>query len=162
MIAICDEHYPFVLMSFRVGECSPADYRSLFDRFRSIATNAIKHDTYHVTISVSTGGLSATDRKLVGEMTNGVPRAELDRTIGAFVVDRRAAVRGMITALRWISPKMPNLRAVASVEHALDGALVSLADRAINVDPRLRDRSRAWLLQETRTSLYPSAIARHG
>jgi hypothetical protein len=152
MIALNDEHYPFVLMSFRVGECSADDYRALFERFRSIATRAIRNDTCHVTISVSTGGLSPKDRKLVGELTNGVPRAELDRTLGAFVVDQRAAVRGIITALRWISPKMPNLRAVSSVEHALDAALACLASRAITVDPRLRERSRAWLLHETRAS----------
>jgi len=160
MITLNDAHYPLVLMSFRDGVCSPADYRALFTRFQSLATNAIKRDTYHVTITVSTAGLSPTDRKLVGELTNDVPRAEIDRTLGAFVIDQRAVVRGMITALRWISPKMPNLRAVSSVDHALSGALECLAVRGIVVDSRQRERARQWLVGESRFSLFPAAIAR--
>lgn len=150
MIAVCADFYPLVLMSFGGEGSSRTEIAAMFARIQELAQAAMQRGTYHATISISHGMLSPTDRKYVAELTDRVPSAELERTVGAFVVIEGSMLRGALTALRWLSEKLMMVEPVASIDDALIAARARLAERGAIVSDEAVRGARAWLLDVQR------------
>jgi hypothetical protein len=155
MIVTSVDDYPLVLMSIREGAAAREDLNTMFARYHDVSVKAIQRGTYHASICVSPGALTPTDRKHLAELTEKVPAAELERTVGSFVVVEQAVVRGALTAVRWLSPKFMIVEPVASVGEALDASKARLAQRGVEVSADALRNARSWLLEELRPRLAP-------
>ena len=155
MIPISTEFYPFVLTSYRAQSNSEADYRDMFERTAEIARKSIRDRTFHVSISWGATILSAAERKVIGQLLDEYPKQYFDRVIGAYVIVPNALTRGVMTALRWIAPKLVSVESVASVDAAIRESDARLKKHAIPAERALVDGARAWLSREMRASQRP-------
>lgn len=150
MIVTCVDFYPLIVMSISESATSRDDIDAMFARFHELAERAIQRGTYHASVCITRGTLTATERKYVAELTDKVPSAELERTVASYVVIESSMLRGALTALRWLSPKLVMVEHASSIDEALDGCKARLDERGSLVAEDAVRGARAWLQDQTR------------
>jgi hypothetical protein len=117
-IVIDEDAYPFVLQAFAPVKGEPA-LHELFARMSAIANRAIEQSTVHVVIAVGDERFTAAERKVIAEQMAIAPKLEAARVVGAFAVIESGFARGVLTALRWLSPN--SIPVVAALkEHGVE------------------------------------------
>ncbi|APR87806.1 hypothetical protein A7982_13155 [Minicystis rosea] len=151
MIIVNQDYYPFVLQSYPLSSNTESDYRAMMDAMAKVAQRAIERDTYHVVLTLGGAEMSAAERKYVASLLETWPKHYMDRTVGSFVVVPNAIVRGVITALRWMAPKLVNVETVATIDDAvLAGKQALFRTKGIALEQPLLNAARRWLEAEVR------------
>jgi hypothetical protein len=158
MITVNTEHYPFVLSSYRGDQYPEAMLRGMFAQMAEIARKSIHDGTRHVAVTLGGANMNAAQRKIVAELLAAFPAEYMDRTIGSFVIVPSAVVRGAMTALRWISPKLVQVESVATVDDALRDATARLRERGVAVDEPTIIGARRWLNAQARLNPSTSSV----
>ncbi len=70
-------------------------------------------------------------RTLIADLTNAQPEDAMALSIGSFLVVDNAIIRGVVTALRWVLPRMRDVESVQTMEQALTRSLALLDGRKI-------------------------------
>lgn len=81
-----------------------------------------------VTDTFATKQPSAKARKLIADLTNAQPAYATTLIVGSVIVLESAILRGVVTALGWILPRMADSESIATIGAAVDRAL-QLLDR---------------------------------
>lgn len=79
-----------------------------------------------VTDAFATERPSAKARKRITDLTAAQPADVATITVASYVVIENPMIRGVVTALSWVNPKMAESQNVATITIALDRALASL------------------------------------
>jgi hypothetical protein len=74
---------------------------------------------------------SAKVRKLIADKTNAHPADAVDLTLGSLIVVENALMRGVVTALTWILPRMKDSEVVGNITEAIDRSLAILDAKGI-------------------------------
>ena len=150
MITVNTEHYPFVLSSYR-GDSFPEEMlAAMFEQTAKIARTAIADGSHHVVVTLGGANMNAAQRKIVADLLADFPQKYLERSVGSFVIVPSALVRGAMTALRWISPKLVMVESVATIEEAMRQGTARLRERGIAVDEQTIVAARRWLVAQQR------------
>lgn len=128
MIEVDTSQFPLITQHWH-SEPSLSELKDYTVRADAIADRAIASNCYYVV--VVSGSLSANGRKYLSEWIKSVPKARRERMIASYVVVSNAAIRGMLTALRWITDDLDDVHAVASKREGLRLAQARLAQRAL-------------------------------
>jgi hypothetical protein len=153
MITVNTDHYPFVLSSYR-GESFPeAMLAEMFEQTGKIAQKAIADGSHHVAVTLGGANMNAAQRKIVADLLVDFPAAYMERVVGSFVIVPSALVRGAMTALRWIAPKLVMVESVATIEEALRKGTARLRERGIPVDERTIVGARRWLVAQEKLNV---------
>jgi hypothetical protein len=148
MILVEAKFYPFLLMSVRGRGHSEAEYRAMFDATDAVGRTALREGTRYVCISVSSGTMSAAERKYVANRIAASPKELKDVSLATFVIVESQAFRGVLTALRWLAPALVNVDPVASVDAAMSAAAAAFERQGIQVDGALTRGARHWLQEQ--------------
>jgi hypothetical protein len=158
MITINTDHYPFVLASYRGEQYSEAILQAMFTQMADIARKSIRDGTSHVAVTLGGANMNAAQRKIVSDLLAAFPAEYMDRTVGSFVIVPSALVRGAMTALRWISPKLVQVDSVATIEEAMRAGTARLRERGIAVDEQTILGARRWLVAQERLNAGTSPV----
>ena len=148
MILVEAKFYPYLLMAFQGTGHTEAEYRAMFTATEAVGRRALAEKTKYVCISVSGGNMSAAERKLVAALMEESPKELEAASLRSFVIAESAVFRGVLTALRWISPRFATVTPVASIDVAMTGAEADLRENDIRFDPGSTPRVRQWLEQQ--------------
>jgi hypothetical protein len=131
-IVIDEDAYPFVLQAFAPVKGEPA-LHELFARMSAIANRAIEQSTVHVVIAVGDERFTAAERKVIAEQMAIAPKLEAARVVGAFAVIESGFARGVLTALRWLSPNSIPVVAASTPDEAIELAVARLKEHGVEV-----------------------------
>jgi hypothetical protein len=145
MITVESRFYPYLLISFRGTGHEAAEYRAMFDATEAIGRKALRERTRYVCVSITSGGMSASEREIVARMIQEAPKDLQNVAIGTFVVVRSALFRGIVTALRWVSPALANIEPVSSADVAMSNAEAAFRRNGITVGIAETELARRWL-----------------
>jgi hypothetical protein len=84
-----------------------------------------------VTDTFATRQPSAKARKLIADLTSAQPSYAAAMSAGSIIVIESAILRGVVTALQWILPRMADSENVSSIGGAIDRAFALLDGRGI-------------------------------
>jgi hypothetical protein len=145
MMLVEAKFYPYIVISFRGTGHAEAEYRAMFEAAEAAARRALRERTKCVCISISSGSMSAAERKLVARLIEESPKDLQHAAIGTFVVVQNALFRGIITALRWVAPTLTTLEPVSSVDFAMNRAAEAFRLHRITVGSAETEGARRWL-----------------
>ncbi|HEY6460876.1 MAG TPA: hypothetical protein VIY73_12020 [Polyangiaceae bacterium] len=141
-IVVDEDAYPFVIQGFaRVkGE---AALHELFARMSVIARRAIEQGSLHVVVAVGDERFTAAERKIIGEQMAIAPKDEAARVVGAFAVIESGFARGVLTALRWLSPNSIPVVTASTPDEAIDLGFARLHEHGVAVPATVVESARA-------------------
>jgi len=113
VIEIDTTRYPLLIQRW-TGAPTNENLDAYFVQADDIADYAIAHDSYHVVVVTGSLNITASGRKYLGAWIDTVPSARRERTIASYVVIDNAALRGMLTALGWLTRNLQDVHAVAT------------------------------------------------
>ena len=136
---VLDTRYWPVVFATWVGEPTQPAVVRYFDASDDLFVRARKERTRFVLVTDAAlaGRPSPKVRKLIADETNAQPSDALELTLGSIIVVENALIRGVVTALTWILPRLRDSQTVGSIEHAIDVALRTLDDARIPHPPGL-------------------------
>lgn len=133
-IVVDDSLWPIVIATW-FGEPSEAlvekyfaHHATLLERARGWGERIVL-----VTDTFATERPSPRARKRIVELTEAQPKDTLELTVKSYIVIESAIMRGVVTALSWVYPKMAESENVASLAIAIERASTDL--RALGITP---------------------------
>jgi hypothetical protein len=90
-----------------------------------------------VTDTFATKQPSAKARKLIADLTAAQPTDATKFTYASYIVIESALIRGVVTALRWILPRMADSESVDSVGKAIERSLALLDSKGVARPPHI-------------------------
>ena len=152
MIVVETRFYPIVLLSYRGQLRSEADHRAALTQLEALGRKAQREGTRHVAITLGGTGMAATERQVVARLMESFPKDLLDLYLASYVVIDSALLRGMFTALKWLSPKLSGVEPIASAELAVSAAAATLEAHGTPAGDGILQGVRYWLLMEKKRS----------
>lgn len=150
MITMTADFYPLVLTSYVGSTHSESDHRAQFEQMGVLARRAMKEGTHHVAVALGGASMTAAERKFVGQLVDEFPPEYLARTAASYVVVSNPVVRGIITALRWVQPKLSHIEAVSSIDEAMTAAVASARKHRLPLEATAISGARRWLENEAK------------
>ena len=132
-ITLDDSAYPILVQAFPAGPKTEAALRDLFRRMAEVNARALLEHTHHVVVAVGDETFTAAERKLIAECMSQAPPEEAARVVGAFAVIESGFARGVLTALKWLAPKVIPVVAAATPEEAVELARERLEAEGVTV-----------------------------
>jgi hypothetical protein len=132
-VVVDSRHWPVVFATW-FDEPTERLVRSYFDNHAKLLerARANREPFVLVTDTFATKQPSAKARKLIADLTNAQPAYAATLTIGSIIVIENAILRGVVTALRWILPRMADSESIATIGAAVDRSLQILDRSAIS------------------------------
>jgi hypothetical protein len=124
-----DVFFP-VLLSTMQEPLADAELQAYFTKVAAIADTGLRTGTRHVVIVLNdvTKFTAAARKQVANAQARYITREQVAATLVAYVPNDSAFARGLVTAMRWISPEIvARIEFVASLDIALRKALSMLA-----------------------------------
>jgi hypothetical protein len=132
VIATQADYYPLVLLDLgKVGR-SEDDFERMFASFRDVNKKARKARTRHILVAVTHAPLTATERKMVVERSNAFSKNDFALWSGVVLVIQNHVIRGMVTALGWMIPNIPQIESAPTTDLAVPLAAAQLRKQGID------------------------------
>jgi len=148
MIVFETGFYPYVLTSFRGKGFTEAEYTAFLGLSAAMGKKAQAAGTRHVSITLGGVEMAASERKMVARLMETFPKELMDLNVASYVIVPSPAIRGIITALRWLSPKLKVIEPVASIDDAMTAAAAALRAHGVSVPEMQATGARRWLRAE--------------
>jgi hypothetical protein len=114
------DSYPFILQGFPRGAKTEAEIGALFDEMAIVGRRAVESGALHVVIALGDENFTAAERRIIAHRMARAPADQAARVVGAFAVIESAIARGVLTALRWLAPRVIPVVAAATPDEAID------------------------------------------
>jgi hypothetical protein len=157
MMVVESKFYPYLLMSTRGNTHTEPELRAMLEATAAVGRTALRNGTKHVSVAIGGANMSASERKTLARLMEDFPKELLDLILGSYVIIDSPILRGALTALRWLSPKLVMIEAVSSVPAAMAAAAAALEKHGIAVDAGRVDGARRWLQKEQERQEHASA-----
>jgi hypothetical protein len=112
------DSYPFILQGFPRGRKTEAELGALFDQMAIVGRRAVESRALHVVVALGDENFTAAERRIIANRMARAPADEAARVVGAFAVIDSTLARGVLTALRWLAPRVIPVVAAATPETA--------------------------------------------
>jgi hypothetical protein len=120
------EQFPLILVRWS-GAVSEHELITFFREMDKLADRAAEARRHYAVVSQGEADFTPTQRKRLADWTAGFPEARAQWDLGNFVVLESAAARGVLTAVRWLSPKLSKVFVYPSLAQARAAAEERLA-----------------------------------
>ncbi len=144
-IAMVDDHFPIVLLDMGSSGRTEDEFRKFFETSRAIRQRATREKTRYVSIVMTEALLDARERKLIAEYSNSLPAEHMAGYIGCVLIIPNGVLRGIITALTWVIPRLPPLAGVRTAEEAVQTATDMLKKSQIRYTDDQARGAAMWL-----------------
>jgi hypothetical protein len=131
VIATEASHYPLVLLDMGDVERSEDEFDRMFEALARVNQRAAARGTRHALVAVTRNLLTASERRMVVERANRLPRSDRELWLGVVLVIQNQAVRGLVTALSWMIPGIPSMITAATTDLAVPLAVAQLQKNGI-------------------------------
>jgi hypothetical protein len=148
VITLCTDFQPILLQDIGPSPRSEDDWRRLFSRMHEISEGTRRRRGRHVTVAFGEDP-SVSERKIVARLLNEAPPEDALTSVGSVVIAPSAVTRGILTALRWLSPQFTNVYVVATGDESIEMAAQLLAKQGVAVDSQTKLGARDWLRART-------------
>lgn len=115
------ELFPLIVVRWH-GSVSEPELNRFFSTMDKLVNRAAEAGTPYAVVSDGEANFSPTQRKQVAAWAASFPERCTRWDRGNYVVVRSAAARGILTAVRWLSPRLSNIFVYASFDEALQAA----------------------------------------
>jgi hypothetical protein len=95
--------------------------------------------------------VSASERKLVGQLVEATPAELRARVVASYVVGLPGPIRTILVGLRWLAPNLVQTEPASTIDEAIASAITVLSKRNMRVDVAARENARRWLEQHQAT-----------
>ncbi len=131
-IVVDTQHWPVVFATW-FGDPTEAAVTRYFEVHDTLFVRARKERKPFVLVTDAAHAHrpSPKVRKLIADKTNAQPSDAAELTLGSIIVVENTLIRGVVTALTWILPRLKDSQTVGSIEDAVDVALRMLDDRRL-------------------------------
>ena len=131
-IIVDTKHWPVVFATW-FGEPTEGAVMRYFAANEALFNRARKERTRFVLVTDAafTQRPSPKVRKLIAQQTNAQPADSQELAVGSIIIVESALIRGVVTALTWILPRLKDSRIVGGVDEAIDVALRILDDQRL-------------------------------
>jgi hypothetical protein len=140
------ESYPIILQGFPRGPKTEAELGALFDQMALVGRRAVESRAVHVVVALGDESFTAAERRIIANRMSRAPADEAARVVGAFAVIESTLARGVLTALKWLAPRVIPVVAAATPDEAIDLAEACLGANgvipALAIIERARIRAR--------------------
>jgi hypothetical protein len=160
-IAMADDHFPFVLLDMGRSGRTDEDFERFFATSKVIRERAKREKTRYVMIAMSQALLDARERKLVADYARTLPPEHTAGYVGCVLILPNGVMRGIITALTWLIPRLPPLAAVRAPDEAVRAAADLLRKHDIAYSPEQAAGAAKWLHARVAAAV-PRALAGGG
>lgn len=113
--------YPIVIQRWN-RDPTAAELAAYFETADTIADRAIAEDSYYVVVVVNANNISPQTRRALSAFIDETSDERRRRVLGSFVVMTSAALRGVLTALKWVTKRLDDVHVVATVEEGMQKA----------------------------------------
>lgn len=120
------DKFPLIIVRW-AGPVSERELARFFTTMDGLADRAALAGTHYAVISDGEADFTAMQRKQIADWTAGFPEQRARWDLGNFVVLKSAAARGVLTAIRWLSPKLSKVFVFASFDEAQAAARERIA-----------------------------------
>jgi len=151
VISVHTDCYPLVLLYFSQEKHAEAEWRALFEKTNEVARRALANGTYYASIAMVDASVSASERKLVGQLVEATPAELRARVVASYVVGLPGPIRTILVGLRWLAPNLVPTEPASTIEEAIASATTVLSKRNMRVDDAARENARRWLEQHQAT-----------
>ena len=114
-----------------------------------ISRKALRENAKHVCVTVCGSTISPQNRKLVASLSEKFPEELTGPVVGSYVIVDSTLLRGTLTALKWLSPRLARLETPVSPEEAMKAALACLRKHNVEVFSAELIGARNWLNTES-------------
>ena len=137
-IVVDSQYWPVVFATW-VGEPNESAVTRYFEASEPLWARARKERTRFVLVTdaARTGRPNAKVRKLIADKTNAQTPDTQDLAAGSIIVVENALIRGVVTALGWILPRLKDSTIVGGIEEAVTTALRLLDEQGLARPPGL-------------------------
>src|SRR5688572_22807501 len=101
-IQVDETHWPLVVTRWPVGEISDSDCEEYLRLSLQLSARQQRHVVLHEAVAETS--LSAKQRRTMGDHIKQHKEALKAHVAGAAIVSSSMAIRGLITAINWVSP----------------------------------------------------------
>lgn len=136
------DSYPFILQGFPRGPKTEAEIAALFDEMAVVGRRAVETGALHVVIALGDESFTAAERRIIANRMARAPADQAARVIGAFAVIESTLARGVLTALRWLAPRVIPVVAAATPDEAVDLAEACLTAHGVMPALAIIERAR--------------------
>jgi hypothetical protein len=118
MITVQSDHFPVALIDMGRTPRTEQDFVVLFAHFDRIAKRAAAEKTRYLIMATTQDSMTAQERRMLAVHANRLPKETMSLCIAAIcVLPRQTAIlKGVLIALSWLIPVVPQLMPVATVE----------------------------------------------
>jgi hypothetical protein len=133
------DSYPFILQGFPRGRKAEKDLHALFDQMAVVGRRAVERGDLHVVVALGDEDFNAAERKTIATCMADAPPADAACVIGAVAVIESTMARGVVTALKWLTPRALPIIAAATPDEAIDLAEDCLRAKGILPPAAIRE-----------------------
>jgi hypothetical protein len=146
VIAVLVDYFPLVLLDMGRAPRTAADFEHMFEAFAHVNRKATETETRYAVVAITTDTLSAGERRLLAEYVNRFPARDHALCAVAVPVVPSSILRGVVTALCWLIPRLHTVSPCATCQEAVQIAASRLRMLQIVLGDDAPRLATSWLL----------------
>jgi hypothetical protein len=137
-------HFPLVLLDMGRAGRNRDDFDQMFDAFRAANDMARKTGKPYVLVAVTRDVPNPGERKMIVERSNAFTAEDHKLVGGVVLIIQNAIIRGAVTVLGWMIPRMGRFDAVSSTDEGVDAGVQCLRKLGVDYPAERADRAKQW------------------
>jgi hypothetical protein len=144
VIAVDAGSFPLVLLDMGHAGRTSEDFDHMFDAFRAANQIARKEAKRYVLVAVTRDVPNASERKMLTDRANEFTADDHKLVGGVVLIIQNSVVRGVVTVLGWMMPRMMRPEAVSTTEEGVDVGVQCLRKLGMDYPRERADRAKEW------------------
>jgi hypothetical protein len=137
-------HFPLVLLDMGHTGREARDFDQMFDAFRAANDMARKAGKPYVLVAVTRDVPNPGERKMIVERANTFTPDDHKLVGGVVLIIQNGIIRGAVTVLGWMIPRMGRFEAVSSTDEGVEAGVRSVRKLGMDYSPERVDRAKQW------------------
>jgi hypothetical protein len=159
VIAVDATAFPLVLLDLGHAGRTAEDFDRMYDAFRRANEIARKEGKRYVLVAVTRDVPSAAERKMLTDRANEFTADDHKLVGGVVLVIHNTVMRGVITVLGWMMPRMMRPEAVSTTDEGVEVGVQCLRKFGMDYSKERADRAKQWFRRNDAKPRAPHAAA---
>jgi hypothetical protein len=144
VIAVDPAYFPLLLLDMGHAGRTAGDFDRMFEAFRAANQRARAEGKRYVLVAVTRDVPNPGERKMIVDRSNQFTADDHKLVGGVVLVIQNSIIRGAVTVLGWMIPRMGRFEAVSTTDEAVDLAAASVRKLGMDCPNVLADRAKLW------------------
>jgi hypothetical protein len=144
VIAVDVGHFPLVLLDMGHAGRSRDDFDQMFDAFRAANDMARKTGKPYVLVAVTRDVPNPGERKMIVERANTFTHDDHKLVGGVVLIIQNGIIRGAVTVLGWMIPRMGRFEAVSSTDEGVEAGVRLVRKLGLDYGAERVERAKQW------------------